>query len=83
MGFGLNPDSTSSGIPGLEGQPHRDALRSKGALDMQKEGLNTWATFGSGSRRGLELSLTQRGPPLAILTQRQQGTEPMWVSRVS
>lgn len=37
MGFGLTPDSTGSGIPGLEGQPHRVALRSKGELDLQKE----------------------------------------------
>lgn len=36
MGFSLTPDSTSSGILGLEGQPHRAALRSKGELDLQE-----------------------------------------------
>lgn len=35
------------------------------------------------TRRGLERSLVHRAPPQAILTQRQKGTGPTWVSYVS
>ena len=63
MGFGLNPDSTSSGIPRLEGQPHRAALRSKGVLDLQKEGLNTRATFGPDPAEAWSSASLKEGHP--------------------